>query len=216
MYRKNRVYGLAGRLIRQTDRIDGVKSYPKKISSLQDEITAIRIAVPSHYRIMNLESPYRPPQEIEAGSYSTLPGESGASQYTPDERQTVVKLAKYLRELGGFLIFIAILLGLILAFTLSMTFRLIGLLDLSFEAIAYCLNLFGQLATIVFLVSIGICMRRAAVPLQRSVNSMDDPMAQIMRSMLNFSHLYAWKIGFVTIGILILLVTKSLKLAFSV
>lgn len=133
------------------------------------------------------------------------------SQYTPDEQQKVLKLAKYLSELGGFLLFTAVILGLFLVFNGFTNRQSIPSSDFSPETIYYWLEVSRQVVNIFFLGVIGICMRRAAVPLRRSLHSADNPMAEVMRSMLKLNRLYGWKIGYAAIGIVILLATMTLE-----
>ncbi|MDF1842876.1 MAG: hypothetical protein P1U77_15685 [Rubripirellula sp.] len=156
-----------------------------------------------------MESPYQPPQEIARDSYSMLHAATDASQYTPDEQQKVLKLGKYLSELGGFLLFTAVILGLFLVFNGFTNLQSIPLSGFSPETISFWLEVSRQAANIFFLGVIGVCMRRAAVPLRRSLHSADNPMADVMRSMLKLNRLYAWKIIYATIGIVILLATMT-------
>lgn len=161
-----------------------------------------------------MESPYRPPQEIAQDSNSLLPGAAGVSQYTPDEQQKVLKLAKYLGELGGFLLFTAVVLGLFLVFNGFTNLQSIPLSDFSLETISFWLEVSRQVVNICFLGVIGVCMRRAAVPLRRSLHSVDNPMADVMRSMLKLNRLYGWKVGYAAIGIVILLTMITLEFTF--
>ncbi|MEM1068641.1 MAG: hypothetical protein AAGG48_15240 [Planctomycetota bacterium] len=151
-----------------------------------------------------MDSPYRPPQELEITDYSAIPRDPGSFQLTADEMRSVAKLAKYLRDVGGLLIFGSVVYGLLFVFTFVSSTRTMVSIGAGMDSLvaSLVLQLFQQSVTIVCLFVIGVTMRRAARSLnQPALGDGDDQMAGILQSMVDLKTLFAWKIGLVTVGL---------------
>jgi hypothetical protein len=159
-----------------------------------------------------VESPYRPPQEIEPVEYAALGVAPDSFRMESDERQMVGKLAKYLADIGGLLIFLAAVSLLMLMFlmfgSVAMQFpgapvRMIG---------ALVVQLLQQSVNIGFLFAIGWCMRRAAAPFRRASESTEHQIHGIMQSMERLRTLYGWQMTYVALGIVLTLLTTLFNL----
>lgn len=161
-----------------------------------------------------MESPYQPPQELEANDYAPMPGAPGVFQFAPDEQQTVGKLAKYLNDIGGLLIFVAIISILLFLFTAGGMFMVNAPGGPSSLMAMMSLQLLQQLANVVCLFAIGLCMRRAASPLREAASTMDGHMPSVMRSMFSLRTLYGWHIAYIGLGLLFAVATTLLSVSF--
>lgn len=157
-----------------------------------------------------MESPYRPPQELESVEYSSPPSEGGVFQFQADERQTVGRLAKYLSDIGGLLIFVSVISLLLALLTLAVPVSMQA--GGSFQMMATLgLQVMYQLINVVCLFAIGLLMRGAGAPLRQAAEGTDRPMPAVMASMAKLRTMYAWQIGFVGIGILMTIATRVLN-----
>ena len=143
-----------------------------------------------------LESPYRPPSEVDASDASSMPLAPGNFRLEPDGQRIVGRLAKYLSDIGGLLIFVSVL--ALLSTLLS------GLFTLRAGAVpSMILQLVQQALNIVFLFLIGRFMRQAAFPLRGISETVDGHTEKLMESMLSLKSLYGMKILYLVLGILI-------------
>lgn len=148
-----------------------------------------------------MESPYRPPQELESNDYSALPHEAGEFQLMSDEQQMLGKLAKYLGDIGGLLILLAVLSILGFAFSVFAGATVLGVGGAGAFDISMLIALLQQLVTIVCLFGIGLVMRSAAKAFRQTSVTVEYPMAEIMQSLSRVVTLYGWQMGYVMIGI---------------
>ena len=159
-----------------------------------------------------MDSPYRPPQEIESDAYPTIAAAPGEFRFLPDEQRMVGKLAKYMGDIGGLLIFAGFVLGLIFVFSALASLGTIGVMAADMGILAIAIQLFQQLVSIVCFYAIGIYMRRAAKSFRTASVTSENPVPNIMNSMQNLQTMYGWHIAYIGIGILITVVALGLSL----
>lgn len=141
-----------------------------------------------------MESPYRPPREVDA--VEEVPeAEPGGFRFAPDEQRVVGRLAKYLADIGGLLIFLAVL----SVFALLMSGAAVVAGNFNWSLL---LQFVSNLANVVFLFVIGQTMRRAARPLKAVAQSPADHLGLVFTSLASLGRLYAVEIAFVVLGIL--------------